>query len=131
MSSSCMLIRGAFRACFWHCLCLGVLTAVAVCGCSFRPSRVEVPKIDPAGAAIAAVEQYDTDKDQNISQSESVACPALAGSFNLYDANHDGLVSKAEIQSRLAAMLGSGIGRMPCMCVVYAGDGDHPIEVPR
>jgi len=99
-----------------------------MCGCSFRPSRVEVPKIDPAGAASAAVEQYDTNKDQNISKSESVACPALAGSFNLYDANHDGLVSKAEMQSRLAAMLETGIGRMPCMCVVYAGDSDHPIE---
>ncbi len=54
-------------------------------------------------------------------------CPAIAGSFKLYDANQDGLVSKAEVQSRLEAMLGAGIGRMPCMCVVY-GDSDRPIE---
>jgi hypothetical protein len=106
----------------------GILSALLVCGCSFRPRRVEVPQIDPAQAASAALEQYDSDGDQNISQSESAACPALAGSFKIYDANQDGLVSKAEVESRLAAMLGSGIGRMPCMCVVYANDSDHPIE---
>ncbi|MEX2141238.1 MAG: hypothetical protein WD894_18380 [Pirellulales bacterium] len=109
----------------------GVLAAMLVCGCSFGPDRVEVPQIDPAQAASAAVEQYDSDKDQNISQNESLACPALAGSFKLYDANHDGLVSKAEVESRLEAMLGTGIGRMPCMCVVYAGDSDRPIEGAR
>jgi hypothetical protein len=92
---------------------------------------VDVPQIDPAGAASAAVEQYDADKDQNISQSESAACPGLAGSFQLYDADKNGLLSKAEIQSRLEAMLGSGIGRMPCMLVVYAGDSDAPIEGAR
>jgi hypothetical protein len=104
------------------------VAVMLVCGCSFRPSRVEVPQIDPAGAASAAIEQYDSDKDQNISQSESAACPALAGSFKLYDANQNGLVSKAEIESRLQAMLGTAIGRMPCMVVVYAGDGDRPME---
>ena len=117
-----------FCACFGRLLRCGILSGVLVCGCSFRPGRVEVPQIDPAGAASAAVEQYDADKDQSISQSESAACPALAGSFKLYDADHDGLISEAEIQSRLEAMLGSGIGRMPCMIVVYAGDSDRPIE---
>ncbi len=106
----------------------GVLAGVLICGCSFGPSRVEVPELDPAEAASAAVEEYDSDKDQSISQSESSACPAIAGSFKLYDANQDGLVSQAEVQSRLEAMLGAGIGRMPCMCVVYAGDSDRPIE---
>jgi hypothetical protein len=106
----------------------GVLAAVLVCGCSFSPSRVEVPQLDPAGTASAAVEQYDSDKDQNISQSESAACPGLTSSFKLYDANQDGQISKAEIQSRLEAMLGSGIGRMPCMVVVYAGESNNPIE---
>jgi hypothetical protein len=105
-----------------------ILSGLLLCGCSFGPSRVEVPELDPAGAASAAVEQYDADKDQNISQSESAACPGLAGSFKLYDANQDGQVSTAEIQSRLEAMLGSGIGRMPCMVVVYAGDSNRPIE---
>jgi hypothetical protein len=109
-------------------LWFGVLIVMLVCGCSFGPSRVEVPQLDPAGAASAAVEQYDAGKDQTISQSESAACPGLAGSFKLYDANQDGQVSKAEIQSRLEAMLGSGIGRMPCMVVVYAGDSNRPIE---
>jgi hypothetical protein len=102
-----------------------------MCGCSSRPSRVEVPQIDAGGAASAAVEQYDSNKDQSISQRESAACPGLAGSFKLYDANHDDLVSKAEIESRLKAMLGSGIGRMPCMLVVYAGDSNRPIEGAR
>jgi hypothetical protein len=104
------------------------LATVLVCGCSFGPSRVEVPQIDPAGAASAAVEEYDADKDGNISPSESAAFPALAGSFKLYDANKDNLVSKAEVQSRLEAMLGSGIGRMPCMIVLYAGDSNNTIE---
>jgi hypothetical protein len=108
--------------------CLSLLAAVFLCGCSFGPSRVEVPQIDPAVAAAAAVEQYDSDKDQNLSQSESAACPGLAGSFKLYDSNQDGQVSQAEVEARLKAMLGSGIGRMPCMVVVYAGDSQRPIE---
>lgn len=118
----------AFRSCFGQLLRSGVLPAMLLCGCSFRPSRVEVPQIEPAQAASAAVEQYDSDGDQNISPSESAACPALAGSFKLYDSDHDGLVSQAEVQSRLEAMLGTGIGRMPCMVIVYAGDSDRPIE---
>lgn len=113
---------------FWLFRRCCVLSGVLVCGCSFGPSRVEVPQLDPVGAAAAAVEQYDSDKDQNISQSESAACPGLAGSFKFYDANQDGQVSQAEIQSRLEAMLASGIGRMPCMVVVYAGDSNRPIE---
>jgi hypothetical protein len=116
------------KACFCHLLRFGFLAGVLVCGCSFGPSRVDVPQIDAAQAAAAAVEQYDSDKDQNISQSESATFPALAGSFKLYDTNRDGLISKAEIESRLTAMLGSGIGRMPCMVVVFAGDSDRRIE---
>jgi hypothetical protein len=104
----------------------GILAAMLMCGCSSGPSRVEVPALDAAEAASAAVEEYDSDKDESISQSESLACPAIAGSFKIYDANKDGLVSIAEIQSRLEAMLRSGIGRMPCICVVYAGD--RPLE---
>jgi hypothetical protein len=123
-----MSSRDVFRTRARRRLCFGILAAMLVCGCSSGPSRVEVPQIDAAQAASAAVEQYDSDNDQSISQSESAACPALAGSFQLYDANKNGLVSKGEIESRLKAMLGSGIGRMPCMCVVYAGDSDRPIE---
>ena len=118
MSSHCMSSRSAFRSCFGQLLRFGVVAAMLVCGCSFGPSRVEVPELDAAEAASAAIEEYDSDKDQSISQSESLACPAIAGSFKLYDANQDGLVSIAEVQSRLKAMLGAGIGRMPCMCVV-------------
>lgn len=105
-----------------------VPVAIFVCGCSFGPSRVEVPQLDPAGVASAAVEQYDSDNDGNVSLSESAACPGLAGSFKLYDANQDNQISPTEIQSRLEAMIGSGIGRMPCMVVVYAGDSNRPIE---
>ncbi len=102
-----------------------------LCGCRFGPNRVDVPQIDPSTAASAAIEQYDSDGDQSISKSESVACPALNGSFELYDANEDGQLSQVEVQSRLEAMLGSGIGRMPFMCIVYANNRDHPIEGAR
>src|SRR5262245_46272774 len=128
MSNHFVLSRSAFRFRARQLLRFGVPSAILVCGCSFGPNRVEVPRIDPAQAASAAVEKYDSDNDQNISESEALACPALTGSFKLYDANHDGLVSKAELESRLTAMLSTGIGRMPCMCVVYDGDSNRPIE---
>jgi len=99
-----------------------------LCGCSFGPKRVEVPQIDASTAASAAIEQYDSDGDHSISKSESAACPALKGSFELYDSNQDDQLSQGEVQSRLDAMLGSGIGRMPCICIVYANNSDHPIE---
>ncbi len=90
-------------------------------GCRFGPARVDVPGIDAASAAAAAIGEYDADRDDNISQEECRACPSLNGSFELYDANSDSVLSRDEIETRLQKMLSSGIGRMPCMIIVHAG----------
>ena len=108
----CRLPRSLYIVALWLPLSLG--------GCRFGPPRVDVPGIDPERASAEAVKLYDSDQDQSISREESLACPALEVSFDLYDANTDDMLSEAEIASRLQAMLDTGIGRMPCMCVVYA-----------
>jgi len=42
----------------------------------------------------------------------------MPGSFELYDANSDGVLSRDEIETGLQEMLSSGIGQMPCICIL-------------
>jgi hypothetical protein len=97
-----------------------LLLPLPLLGCHFQPPRVATPGIDPQAAASAAIAQYDTDQDLQLSSTELESCPGLRQSADLYDVDGDGRLSQAEIAARLQAMLQSGIGRMPCMCVLTA-----------
>jgi hypothetical protein len=77
--------------------------------------------MSPEAVAACLLQQYDKDQSGELSADECVACPALAASLSRYDANRDGSLSGDEIQTRLAAMLASRVGRMPCQITVYLG----------
>ena len=107
----------------------GCLSALITPGCSFGPSRVLPPEIDPSGAAAAAILEYDADGDGALSGTELDRVPAIKGKATLfkYDKDSDGTVTAAEISARIEEWKASmtGIGR-PFQCTIML-DG-KPLE---
>jgi hypothetical protein len=88
-------------------------------GCSDpNRGRVPVPNISPAGAAAAALAEYDRNKDGYLDPKELESCPALQGAVKAIDKDGDGRLSADEIADRLTAILESKVGRLTFSCEV-------------
>lgn len=89
-----------------------LVTCCLVVGCGEK--AVVAPAIDPAGAAEAAIQEYDADGDGKISASEAkkTALDPKRG----WDADGDGSISAEEIQARLERYesLKPGIQTLSC-----------------
>jgi hypothetical protein len=85
-------------------------TSAIVVGCSRTPARVEMIDIDPDGAAAEAMGTYDTNKDGKLWDEELRAVPGILKWKKLYDSDGDGMVSEAEIVSRLEKWQGDQLG---------------------
>jgi hypothetical protein len=94
-------------------LCMAVIT-----GCNGGTSAVKPPDIDPAGAATAAIAQYDRNSDGALS-AEEVQDSAL--SLERWDADQNGTISEDEIEKRLAAYGQYGTGMVGVHCIVRQG----------
>lgn len=97
------------------------LLAVAACcplGCSSGSPAIPIPKVDPSGAASAALETYDADGDGRLSTQEIAACPGLEVAAPLYDADGDGALSAAEIEARLNKWRDAKIAIVSLSCKV-------------
>jgi hypothetical protein len=94
------------------------MVLAAVAGCSSGPPRVAQAKIDPAAAAKAALEMYDTDKDGSLSAQELAKCPALAKSMARFDTNKDGRLTADEIAARIRTWQEQRVGLMRFSCRV-------------
>jgi hypothetical protein len=81
-----------------------------IAGCSQGPSAVHVPEVDPAEASTQAMELYDTDHDGSLSDAELAACPGILSHKSLYDKDDNGAVSQQEIQDQLTQLLESKVG---------------------
>lgn len=79
-------------------------------GCSHEPSRVSAPNVDPDTAAAAALELYDSNHDGSLSKAELVKNPAVLLSFAAYDQNGDGAIGGDEFVARLSDLYGKRIG---------------------
>lgn len=79
-------------------------------GCSREPSRVTAPNIDPDTAAAAALELYDSNHDGSLSKAELAKNPAVLLSFAAYDLNGDGAIGGDEFVARLSELYGKRIG---------------------
>lgn len=66
-----------------------------------------MPDFDPSSAAAAAIEQYDSDGDGQLSQAEFTNSPALAKAAAQFDGNGDGVMSEEEIAARLQSWVES------------------------
>lgn len=106
----------------------GLLSLVALCGCSGRPGRLAPPEVKPAESAQAALVALDKNQDQRISREECAASPPLLAAFERYDKNPtDKQLTADEIAARLQAMLDTRLGQMPCYCEVVL-DGSPLVE---
>lgn len=74
-------------------------------GCSGGPAPLELPDLDPAAAAEAAMDLYDNDGDKKLSSKELAACPGLLASIQAYDLDSDESISQEEIATRLEKLM--------------------------
>jgi hypothetical protein len=98
-----MLRRNVFLAGF----CFVLPTVV---GCSRGPARVEAPGIDSDSAADKAIELYDTNHDQSLSDHELTRCPGIRMMLSLYDEDGNRSVDRGEIARRLSSLLKNRVG---------------------
>jgi hypothetical protein len=79
------------------------LAATALCcGCSAgTPTRVEMAAISPADAGAKAIELYDTNHDGVISGDELKKVPALKVALARFDTSGDGKVTAGNIAARI------------------------------
>jgi hypothetical protein len=98
-------------------------TLIAICaGCSAVPQRVKPPRIDPGRAAQQAIELYDANHDGKLSKEELASCPGISISLERYDLNHDKAVDEEEIRNHLTELLGGRVGATQLGCnVSYKG----------
>lgn len=96
-----------------------VLTAL---GCAGGPSAVEVPEVDPATAAAAAIKTYDANGDGALGPDELAYCPAMFAKLAAYDVDQSGSVEQAEIAARLGELFKHNPGATQLNCaVIYHG----------
>jgi hypothetical protein len=87
-------------------------------GDSRGPAAVPPPYIDPDGAAEQAMELYDANHDGALSKEELAKCPAMLGKLVVYDQNANGSVESAEIAKRLTDLLSAKIALTRLQCRV-------------
>lgn len=93
----------------WHACGLSALT-LSMLGCGGTPGRVPAPEVSPEAVADALIEQYDTDRDGELSAAELKECPALATHSAAYDRNGDGSLRPAELRARLDELYADRVG---------------------
>jgi hypothetical protein len=85
----------------------GLLLAV---GCSRGPARVEAPAVDPVSAADQAIELYDANKDQALSEEELNRCPGINTMLSLYDQDGNRRIDRQEIARRIGELYENRVG---------------------
>jgi len=71
---------------------------------------VSVPGYDPTAAGAAAIAMYDTNHDGVISGAELDQCPALKRALKFYDTGGDGKVTAANIAARIRKWQADKVG---------------------
>src|SRR5262245_8540003 len=87
---------------------VSVVLAVMLSGCSGGPARVRAPHVDPRSAATQAMELYDTNHDEKLSQEELAKCPGVLVSMDRYDTNRDKVIDLEEFAGHVAELLRNG-----------------------
>ena len=94
-----------------------------------------MPKLNPAQAAAAAINQYDTDQNGTLSESELRASNSLHSAMAQLDANADNEISVDEIEQRLQSWLDNRQALLVLPCEVsYRGkliDGATVTLIPE
>jgi hypothetical protein len=92
---------------------------VAVGGCWNRtPPRVNAPSIDAGTAGEEAIKMYDTNHDGKISGAELDKCPAIKAAIAQIDPSGKGEITAEMITARIKKWQDSKLGRMSLGCRV-------------
>lgn len=103
--------------------CGPLLVLVLSLGAGCKGStRFEAPPIDASAATDRAFAEYDSNHDGFLDETELMRCPALAGSLDDLDRDHDKRVSRAELKAVLASCREDGIGLVERVCTVRLDD---------
>ena len=99
-------------------LVLGGLSLV-IAGCwGEGPGRVSQPPIDPSSAGKEAIKMYDTNHDGKISGAELDKCPAIKSALAQIDPSGKGEVTAEMISARVQKWIDSKLGKMSLGCRV-------------
>jgi hypothetical protein len=82
----------------------------AFVGCGRGPARIDAPNIDPDAAADKAIELYDSNNDNALTEAELAGCPAIRSMVSLYDKDGNKSVDRAEIAQRLGELFKNRVG---------------------
>lgn len=94
------------------------LLVLWVASCSRGPRPVRAPYINPESAANEAIKLYDADQDGSLNLTELAKCPGMLAEANTYDVDGNGLVSQAEIATRIKELRKHGVGLTRLNCDV-------------
>jgi hypothetical protein len=83
---------------------------VVLSSCSQGPAPVRPPSIDASAAGERAIEQYDADGDGLVSGAEMQSAPALKAALPRLDTNGDQAVSAEEVTARIEHWQATGMG---------------------
>lgn len=106
-------------------LALG-LGMLATIGCGGPPPAVELPRVDPQGAAQRAMEKYDHNGDGALDKSELAAAPSLQSALPRIDGDGDGRIRASELSKRIADWQVEQTGMTPFEVKVIRGG--KPLE---
>ena len=111
-------------------LAAGLIMMFWLAGCDRKPTRAEVPALDPSSIASGAMAAYDTNGDGSIAGDELEKAASVTDHPQLHvkviDKNTDGQISKDEIQSRVQTWIDHKTGFLTFSCFVKM-DG-QPLE---
>lgn len=83
--------------------------SLALYGCR-GPARIDAPDVDPETAADKAIERYDTNKDNVLSEGELARCPGIRQMLSLYDKDGNKSVDRSEIAQRIGELFRNRVG---------------------
>ena len=83
--------------------------ALPLLGCG-GPARINPPNVDPEVAADRAIDLYDSNKDNSLSDDELTRCPGLLSMVTLYDKDESKSVERDEIAQRIRELYKNRVG---------------------
>ena len=89
-------------------------------GCNRGPSRLAAPDWDPSGLAERIMADFDKNGDAQLDEQELAAAPGLAAGVSVLDADKNGVLTAAEIESQFELNRQQRVGlKTPTFRVTY------------
>lgn len=95
-----------------------IVSLLLLSGCGQTGPEAKLPALNAGEAAAGALAQYDANGDGSIGGPELDKSPSLKSALKLIDADGNGLLSREEIQLRIAALQASKLPLIPFNCEV-------------